>query len=171
MTQKMLIYLVAPLALAAAQALAAERTFEPEIQSMEPMPLRHPIQESAVTQTQVALPNLVVDDLRLDEGCRVLVMLHNDGPGALGSEAWMDRGTGSVSVTLKLGGVNWGSEPIWRIDPVRALQPAGGKTTYFSKLIVTGSQSVTATVDAENLLQERNKSDNEKTEQLSCSAP
>jgi hypothetical protein len=116
----------------------------------------------------VALPDLVVDDIRLDRQCRLVVQIRNDGPGRVPESVWTRHHPRSAGIQVTRDGVSWGGATIWRIDPDRGLQPRGGKATYLSSLRVDTAASITAEVDRWNEVRETNEGNNRRSERLIC---
>ncbi|MGD8308715.1 MAG: hypothetical protein PVG98_04670, partial [Chromatiales bacterium] len=115
-----------------------------------------------------ALPDLVVDDIRLDGQCRVVVQIRNDGPGALPDAVWTHHHPKSAGIHLTRDGASWGGATIWKLDPARGLQPRGGKATYVSTLRVEGAATVVAEVDQWNDVREADERNNRRSERLTC---
>ncbi|ARM31502.1 CARDB domain-containing protein [Prosthecochloris sp. HL-130-GSB] len=116
------------------------------------------------------LPDLVVDDIRLDKECRVVVTVKNNGPGTLRDNVWSVHTPKSAGVYLRINGKPWGGATIWKFDPSKSLQKPGGTATYTSNLKVSGSALIEAEVDLWNEVTERNESNNIGKEQLLCKA-
>ncbi|MEC9486564.1 MAG: CARDB domain-containing protein [Prosthecochloris sp.] len=115
------------------------------------------------------LPDLVVQDIRLDSKCHVVVSVKNNGPGTLQDKVWSQHSPKSAGVYLRINGKPWGGATIWKFDPSKKLQKPGGTATYTSNLKVSGSAVIEAEVDLWNEVTERNEANNTRKEKLSCS--
>ena len=111
------------------------------------------------------LPNLVVTDVRLDESCKAIVFLKNNGAGALSSYFWKKN---MPKLTLFKDGQMWGEVDIRFFDYNRALSPAGGEAVYSTGLKVFGSANIKAMIHTEDRVFEEDKTDNSKEVVLTC---
>lgn len=124
------------------------------------------------TGMAVDLPDLTIDDVSLDDQCRVVVKAGNKGPGRVFDEIWTDHKPDSPAIRLYVNGRAWGGEAIWLLDPQRALQNPGGSATYRSNLKVTGTQTaVKARIDQTRQVREADETNNERSVTLTCTPP
>jgi len=117
---------------------------------------------------EVTLPDLVVEDIALDNKCNVVVRVKNNGPGSVQDEVWTIHKPESSGAYLYIDGRKWGGEAIWKFDPSRSLQSSGGTATYKSKLNVSGTATITVLIDHTNQVTESNEDNNKKAEILTC---
>lgn len=115
-------------------------------------------------------PDLVIEDLFLDEYCHVVVRVKNLGPGKVPDEVWTDHHPLSSGVYLLEKGKPWGGASIWKFDPNKALQPPGGTAVYKSSFKVTHVTVIMAIVDKTKQVKEVNENNNSKSKQLKCEA-
>lgn len=116
-------------------------------------------------------PDLIIEDISLDNQCNVLVKVKNNGPGKVPDSVWTEHKPDSSSVYLSKDGTGWGGATIWKFDPGKALQAPGGTATYTSTLKISGAAKITATVDHTKQVAETNENNNKKTKTLRCRAP
>jgi len=114
------------------------------------------------------LPDLVIDDMKLDKACNVMVRVKNLGPGSVPDEVWTIHKPESSSVYLSIDGKGWGGATIWKFDPGKSLQPSGGTAIYKSTLKVTGTAVIKATIDHTSQVAEANEGNNARAEKLTC---
>jgi len=122
---------------------------------------------SSVQKTPMLLPDLIVDDIYLNQQCCVVVRVKNIGPGRLPDSVWTDHSPESPGVYLSLGSRGWGGESIWKFDPRKSLQTTG-QAVYTSTLKISGRAEVSAVVDLHNKLTEANETNNSKKKSLTC---
>jgi subtilase family serine protease len=123
------------------------------------------------TGMAVDLPDLTIEDISLDEYCRVVVKAKNNGPGAVFDEVWTDHKPDSTAIKLYVDGRAWGGETIWLLDPQRNLRNPGGTVVFSSNLKVSGTQEIRATIDATRQVKEKDETNNERKIALTCEAP
>jgi hypothetical protein len=122
---------------------------------------------SSAQKTPMLLPDLIVDDIYLNQQCCVVVRVKNIGPGRLPDSVWTDHSPESPGVYLSLGRRGWGGESIWKFDPRKSLQTTG-QAVYTSTLKISGTAEVSAVVDLHNKLSEANETNNSKKKSLTC---
>jgi hypothetical protein len=120
------------------------------------------------TGMNVDLPDLTIEDVALDDQCRVLVKAKNNGPGAVFDEVWTDHRSDSPAIKLYVNGKPWGSETLWLLDPHRSLKNQGGTVVYTSNLKVRDTQEIRATIDGTHQVKEKDETNNEKKVSLTC---
>jgi len=118
---------------------------------------------------EVALPDLIIEDIDLDRNCQVVVKVKNNGPGIVPDTVWTHHHPKSAGVYLYINGKKWGGATIWKFDPTKSLQAPGGTATYTSRLKVSAA-TITAKVDLWNVVKETNENNNKKTERVVCKA-
>ncbi len=116
------------------------------------------------------LPDLVVEDLRLNRDCQVVVKVKNNGRGMVPDEVWTVHKPESSGVFLHINGKRWGGASIWKFDAGKSLQRPGGTATYKSTLKVSGTAAIKATVDMTKQVKETNENNNSRREKLTCKA-
>lgn len=122
------------------------------------------------TGMAVDLPDLTIDEMTLDDQCRVIVRAKNMGPGAVFDEVWTDHKPDSPAITLYVDGKKWGGETIWLLDPQRTLKNVGGTVVYRTNLTVNGTQTVKASIDQARQVREADETNNERVGALTCKA-
>lgn len=129
------------------------------------LPLRAPM---APQSLKLSLPDLAVQDMRLDGDCRVMVTVVNKGPGRVPDTVWERHTPSSSSVYLTVDGRPWGGATVWKFDPGRRLQERGGSAVYTSTYVVEDSARLKATVDHTGEVVEASESNNSLTKELFC---
>jgi hypothetical protein len=109
------------------------------------------------------LPDLVIEDITLNEQCLVVVKAKNKGPGSVPDSVWTTHTPESSSVYLSINDKMWGGETIWYFDAAKNLQVQGGTATMTSNLKVTGTATIKATIDHTGKVKEANETNNELT--------
>lgn len=114
-----------------------------------------------------ALPDLTVTNLAVDENCQIVVVLKNNGPGELPITAY-DQFQGPT-VTLRKDGTPFGGWRLTATDPGRQLRQPGGTVTWTrGTLKLSGTATVSVTVDNNHLVAEENEENNSLSKTLSC---
>ena len=111
------------------------------------------------------LPNLIITDIRLDDRCKTLVFLKNNGGGALPISFWKRS---MPKLEISKDNQLWGEVDIRFFDYNQALSPAGGEAVYNTGLKVFGSAKIKAMVHTEARVFEEDKTDNSKEVVLTC---
>ena len=111
------------------------------------------------------LPNLVVTDIRLDDHCKAIVSLQNQGAGVLSLYFWKKN-----MPVLKLfkNGELWGEVDIRFFDYKQALSPVGGEADYITGLKVIDSAKIRAQIETNSRVFEEDKTDNLKEVGVVC---
>lgn len=122
------------------------------------------------TGMAVDLPDLSIDEISLDDQCRVVVKAKNLGPGPVFDEVWTDHKPDSSAIHLYVDGKPWGAETIWIFDPKKSLQTPGGTAVFRSNLKVSGAQMIKTRIDQTRQVKEVDKKNNERTATLTCKA-
>ena len=140
------------------------------LKAVYPKEIESPKVRFKVTCTGMAvdLPDLIIEDISLDDQCRVVVKAKNDGPGAVFDEVWTDQKPDSTAVKLYIDGKAWGGETIWLLDPHRNLRNPGGTVVFSSNLKVSGTQEIRATIDGTRQVKEKDEANNERKITLTC---
>lgn len=126
------------------------------------------IQCAGLPGQQSNLPDLVIDDIKLDQNCNVMVRVRNAGPGHIADEVWTVYKPESSGVYLTVDGQGWGGETIWKFDPDKHLKAPGGTAIYRSTCRITATAFVQATIDHTKQVNEQNDQNNTRTERLTC---
>src|SRR5437773_1598620 len=106
------------------------------------------------------LPDLVPADVTLGEGCRIIVTLHNNGPGIVPAAGFSLSPPGSSGVQMYNDGNPWGGIVLGALDATQAVQPVGGTVNYtwFSSLpLPPGTHTIKLDVDNSNTIAESNE--------------
>ncbi|HOI15876.1 MAG TPA: hypothetical protein PK036_05990 [Geobacteraceae bacterium] len=114
------------------------------------------------------MPDLVVEDMKLDESCHVMVRVRNNGPGSIPDEVWTAHRPESSAVYLSINGQRWGGATIWKFDPDRRLRNPGGTAVYRSDLAVGDTAVIKAVIDHTRQVSESDERNNVRSERLSC---
>lgn len=131
-------------------------------------PVRQPVRELYRPPVIRFLPDLAVEDIRLNSDCRVVVKIRNNGPGRLPDDVWNVHTPKSAGIYLSIDGRKWGGATLWGFDPARTLQGSGGTAEYTSNLQVSAHSTIRAEIDLWNVVAESNKANNVLTKTLSC---
>ncbi|AEA34092.1 CARDB domain-containing protein [Hippea maritima] len=117
----------------------------------------------------VALPDLTIKKIYLDNACRVNVLVKNAGKAPLPNWVWTHHSPKNPGVYLYINGKKWGGKSIWKFDPSRKLQKPGGYAIYKSSLKVGDAKTnILAVVDYWSKVKESTKSNNKKRVVLRC---
>lgn len=114
------------------------------------------------------LPDLQVDDIYLDENCKVMVLVKNVGPGRIPSQVWSVRDIQECTLKLYLNDEEWCQRSFIDFDPDEALSPVDGEAVFPSELEVTEESTVTAVIDCGDMIKEQNEENNTKSKVLNC---
>ena len=110
-------------------------------------PVRLPLRDFHRPPIIRFLPDLAVEDIRLNSDCQVVVKIRNNGPGRLPDDVWTVHMPKSAGIYLSINGQKWGGATIWGFDPARALQSPGGTAEYTSNLKVSAHSAIRAEID------------------------
>jgi hypothetical protein len=114
------------------------------------------------------LPDLVVDEVTLDEQCRLTMKLRNAGPGLVPSKAWKYEFMDYCAVSIFLGEKQWACIPLVTLDPRHNLETSGGSLVYKSDLKVPDGTLVTVIIDSTANVIETDEQQNKMAAVLSC---
>lgn len=114
------------------------------------------------------LPDLTVEDIYLDENCRVMVLIKNVGPGEVPSQAWSIRDIQECTLKLYLNDEEWCKSTFIDFDPDKALSTVDGEAVFPSELEITEESTVTAVIDCMDSIKELNEENNTKSKVLNC---
>jgi hypothetical protein len=114
------------------------------------------------------LPDLTIENIRLNANCQVVVTARNRGPGTVADLVWTRHTPASSSVYLTVNGRRWGGNTIWKFDPTRKLHRPGYTADYESTYVVIGTATVRATIDHTRQVTEQREDNNALTRRLSC---
>ena len=120
------------------------------------------------------LPDLVPADVTLGEGCRIIVTLHNNGPGIIPDSGFSVSPASSSGVQMYNDNAPWGGIVLGALDLAHALQPVGGTVNYawFPGLpLPAGTHTIRLVVDNTNTIGEGNELNNSLTKSLTCVPP
>ena len=116
-------------------------------------------------------PDLIPADVTLGEACRIIVTLHNNGPGAVPDAGFSLSAPGASGVQMYNDGNPWGGIVLGGLDPAHAVKPAGGSVTYawFTSLpLPVGTHTIRLDVDNNNAIAEGNELNNSLIKTLTC---
>jgi len=114
------------------------------------------------------LPDLKVEDIYLDENCKVMVLVKNVGPGKIPSQVWSVRDVQECTLKLYLNDEEWCQKSFIDFDPDEAISPVDGEAVFPSELEITEKSTVTAVLDCMDLIKEQNEENNTKSVVLNC---
>ncbi len=127
-----------------------------------------PLGGAATVLAAPPLPDLRIESLRLDDGCRVVVVLRNEGRGTVPERAYASsRG---VVVHMVLNGRRQ-SFLLGRIDPDRRLRDPGGRVVFVTPEFAAADGEtvrVRIFVDADAVLRESDEGNNRSAAGLPC---
>jgi len=154
-------------------ARRAELASSSLIRSVQSRAVRQPALERAqpasrLVPSRLKLPDLEVTDIFLTPKCYVAVRVRNNGPGRVPDDVWRIHGPESCAVYLYIDGRGWGGATLWKFDPGRKLQHAGGSIVYVSNLKVEKKAQITAVVDHTKQVRETNEFNNKMGTGLLC---
>jgi hypothetical protein len=118
-------------------------------------------QPMKVRPITLTLPDLVVDDLRLDSSCFLEVKVRNKGGGAISDENFS-----KAVIKAKAGKKK--KYKLSSLGGCGAVKSAGGSAWCATPLKVKGSKTVKVEVDPKNKLLEENENNNARSEDLVC---
>jgi len=121
-------------------------------------------QPMKVQPVTMNLPDLTIDDLRLNPACLLEVKLRNKGTAAIGNEAF-----GEVVVKIKAG-KKVKKYSLSSLGGCGGVKGAGGQAWCATPMKIKGSKSVQAEVDPKGKLAEVSNTNNSRTEDLTCGA-
>ncbi len=122
-----------------------------------------------------AMPDLIVRDMRLVQGCKVQVTIANVGKAGLPASAY-DHAHG-VALQMARNNLPWGGIRLAFVDPGHNLSRPGGTVTFLwfpdtSNLALSpGANSMVLTIDASHVVQESNEGNNALRKVLYCRGP
>jgi hypothetical protein len=114
------------------------------------------------------LPDLKVEEIYLDENCKVMVVVKNTGPGEVPSQVWSIRDIQECTLKLYLNDEEWCQKSFIDFDPDQALSPVDGEAVFPSDLEITEESTVTAVIDCIDLIKEQNETNNTQSVVLDC---
>jgi len=117
---------------------------------------------------QRRLPDLVIEDIKLDRHCNVVVRVKNIGSGPVPDAVWTSHTPNSSSVFLYINGRKWGGQTLWKFDARRHLQRPGGTAVMTSNLKVPNKVVITALIDHTREVVEENDNNNVMKKVLDC---
>ncbi|MCP3952710.1 MAG: hypothetical protein GY697_10920 [Desulfobacterales bacterium] len=119
-----------------------------------------------VANPRASLPDLVVKALWLNPAKKVVVLIKNMGAKGLTGDVYARKGKAAVSLMLQRNGQGWGGATLPGIDPGRHLMNPKACVVYTSNLTINQLTRVTATIDPNRQLAERNRRNNSLTREL-----
>jgi hypothetical protein len=119
-------------------------------------------QPMKVRPVSLSLPDLVVDDLRLDSSCLLEVKIRNKGGAAIGDEIF-------AKVVLKAkAGSKEKKYKFPKLGGCGAVKSAGGSAWCATPFKIKGSKTVKVVLDPNGKLLEEDENNNERSEELVC---
>ncbi len=110
-------------------------------------------------------PDLTIEKISLSRDCRVVVTVRNLG-GPIPQSVWNSRP--GPNIYLYVNGRGWGGTALRVIDPRRKLTRPRGRVTYGSNLRVRGEARIRAVVDSNQVVTEKDETNNGLEVLLSC---
>lgn len=121
-------------------------------------------QPMKVIPVSLNLPDLTVDDLRLDPACRLEVKIRNKGNAAIGQGDF-----GKVAVKVKAGKKEK-KYSLTSLGGCGGVKGVGGQAWCSTPMKIKGSKSVRVEVDPKGKLAELSNDNNSRTGDLTCGA-
>jgi hypothetical protein len=115
-----------------------------------------------------SLPDLVVDEVSLDENCFLTFKLRNAGVGEILKKAWAYEFMDACAVSIYLEDKQWACIPLISLDPSHLLERAGGAMTFKSELKITPKALVTVIADSTETINESEEQNNKAAATLAC---
>jgi hypothetical protein len=115
-----------------------------------------------------ALPDLIIENVSLNEDCYVVIDITNQGKGSLPVTVWDVNNAENCGMTLSINDQEWNKKNLWEIDLNRSLDVPGGSVTYTSDLKVEGQAEIMAEIDGMGMITESDEDNNRKKESLTC---
>jgi len=113
-----------------------------------------------------APPDLVVGDVKLDQQCRIVVTLNNNG-GPMPQSAYDP--IGSPSINFMKDGKAFGGWSLNTFDPQKTLMTAGASVTWVRQQpTISGRAQIRIVLDPANELTEASEDNNSLTKNLNC---
>lgn len=114
------------------------------------------------------LPNLAVEDIYLNENCRVVVVIKNLGPGSLPQQLWTIKDVPECTLKILVDKEEYVARAVFEFDPQQALAPVEGTAVFPSDLEITEESAVTAVIECMDIVREQDQVNNTLTKILSC---
>ncbi len=114
------------------------------------------------------LPDLVVEEIAVDENCFLTLKLKNMGPGLVPKKAWHYEFMDYCAVSIYLQDKAWACIPLVSLDPNHALEPPGGTLMFKSDVKIKEKTLVTAIVDSTANISESNEQNNKASSIPGC---
>lgn len=114
------------------------------------------------------LPDLVIEDLSLDENCMVRVTVKNAGEGPIGEPAWSYEFLDYCGVSIYVDGKEVACVPFLSFDAERRVKPVGGRALLKSMIKIAKESVVLAVVDSTQVIAESNEMNNRASATLGC---
>ena len=108
-------------------------------------------------------PDLVVEGLSLDSGCKIVVKLRNRGKGAIPDSLY-----NKIKLHISSNGNGWGSFSLAGLDRNKRTKNPNGVIIAKTSLKVNGSKDIGSTIDSTKVLKESNEDNNRYIQTLSC---
>jgi hypothetical protein len=115
-----------------------------------------------------SLPDLVIEEVALDENCFLTLRLKNRGQGSVPKKAWSEEFFDYCGVSIYVGDIQWACTPFLSFDTRHDLEAAGGTLTYKTNLKIKDETMITAIVDATENLNESEEQNNKAVATLAC---
>jgi hypothetical protein len=118
------------------------------------------------------LPDLLVSDIQLVNGCQIQITVKNAGRGPVPDSGY-DVANG-VAIQMYKDGAAWGGIRLVGIDPAKKLQTPGAYVNHIwfpgaeNLKLGPGWHSITVEVDNNHVVTELNESNNKTTKRLNC---
>lgn len=107
-------------------------------------------------------PDLAIKNIDLDVDNHVVVTVENLGPGWLYKVRYNREGERVIRLNVEVNGKKVASLPIADVDPKYALVTKGSPVTYRTDIQIKEPSRVMAFIDADNVVAEPNKGNNQK---------
>ena len=110
-----------------------------------------------------ALPDLQVNDIYLNEENEIVVVIENIGPGVIPKHVWtIDRQPDCILKVL-VDEEEKCLNNMYEFDPEKALEPISGIAVFPTGIILSEESVVTAIIDCDEIMMEKDEENNVKT--------
>ena len=110
-----------------------------------------------------ALPDLQVNDIYLNEENEIVVVIENVGPGVIPKQVWTADEQPDCLLKVLVDEEQKCLNEMCEFDPDKKLEPISGLAVFPTGIIVTEESVVTAVIDCDEILMEKDENNNVKT--------
>ncbi len=110
-----------------------------------------------------ALPDLQVNDIYLNEDNEIVVVIENIGPGVIPKQVWITEELPDCLLKVLVNEEQKCLNKMCEFDPEKRLEPVSGIAVFPTGIILTEETVVTAVIDCDDIIMEKDKDNNVKT--------